>query len=452
MWAIIAYVVYHRGAAAMKTSIAVLASVVVCGSAAAAPTQYAVDGLAVGTQLRSDNAPYRQYKCSPSEQFDGLTWCQKAQSNRERRGAYTAAHSILHARDGKVLYVNRTQEPAFLGAKEAEEEIQRLSRKIGGDAPRIMKMPNRAGLRNGIIAVWGNATLEQLDQDSLKILAEGKSPKKGLLIDFLGNFARSAKEGLPVYRIGGGPGFLWAASFEQKGRIRAVAVDASGLGSPSPEPQPTVLASVESTEPEVKPTEIAAATVEELQAELAIANKKIAELETARVEADTGRIEADKARIEAETAARDMEQAGIAQKAELDAAIAQLKADQPAGSSTSSRWENAMYGSIGGLLVALTGFGLGFIVKRLKRAQPDPQSCELPVNTAETAELPQSSETESIAPALSPTIAISEAAFESELEEQVVAINELEDETAPPLSSGEPVTESAEKLPAAAPV
>jgi hypothetical protein len=147
-----------------------------------------------------------------------------------------------------------------------------------------------------------------------------------------------------------------------------------------------------------------------------------------------------------------MEQAGLAQKAELDAAIAQLKADQPAGSSTSSRWENAMYGSIGGLLVALTGFGLGFIVKRLKRAQPDPQSCELPVNTAETAELPQSSETESIAPALSPTIAISEAAFESELEEQVVAINELEDETAPPLSSGEPVTESAEKLPAAAPV
>ena len=437
----------------MKTSIAVLASVVAYGSAAAAPTQYAVDGLAVGAQLRSDSTPYRQYKCSPSEQFDGLTWCQKAQSNRERRGAYTAAHSVLHARDGKVLYVNRTQEPAFLTTKEAEEEIQRLSRKIGGDAPRIMKMPNRAGLRNGIIAVWGNTTLEQLDQDSLKIISEGKSPKKGLLIDFLGNFTRSAKEGLPVYRIGGGAGFLWAASFEQKGRIRAVAVDVSGLVSPAPELQPTVLASVESTEPEAKPTEIAAATVEQLQTELAIANKRIAELETAKVEAETGRIEADKARVAAETTARDMEQARLAEKAELDAAVVQvqLQADRPAGDTTSSRWENAMYGSIGGLLVALTGFGLGFIVKRLKGAQPDQQGCALPVNAAETTEPAQSSETESIAPALSPTIAISEAAFESELEEQVVAINELEVETAPPLDS-ELIIESAEKLPVAAPV
>ena len=436
----------------MKKSIAVLASVVACGSAAAAPTQYAVDGLAVGAQLRSDSTPYRQYKCSPSEQFEGLTWCQKAQSNRERRGAYTAAHSVLHAADGRVLYVNRTQEPAFLTTKEAEEEIQRLSRKIGGDAPRIMKMPNRAGLRNGIIAVWGNATLEQLDQESLKTLAEGKSPRKGLLIDFLGNFARSAKEGLPVYCIGGGAGFLWAASFEQKGRIRAVAVDASGLASPAPELQPTVLASVESTEPEAKPTEIAAATVEELQAELAIANEKIAELEAAKVKAETGRIAADKARIAAETAALGTEQARFAEKAEFEAAVAQLKADQPASSSTSSRWENAMYGSIGGLLVALTGFGLGFIVKRLKAARSDQQGSELLVNTAETAEPAQGSDTESIAPALSPTIAISEAAFESELEEQVVAINELEEETAPPLSSGEPVPEPAEKVPAAAPV
>jgi len=444
MWAIIAYVVYHWGAAAMKTSIAVFASVVVCGSAAAAPTQYAVDGLAVGTQLKSDSAPYRQYKCSPSEQFAGLTWCQKAQSNKEERGPYTAAHSILHARDGKIVYVNRTQEPAFLGTKEAEEEIQRLSRKIGGDAPRIMKMPNRAGLRNGIIAVWGNATLEQLDKDSLKILAEGKSPKKGLLIDFLGNFARSAKEGLPVYRINGGPGFLWAASFEQKGRIRAVAVDASALASTPVEveptaQEPTAQSSPDITEPETKVSE-SVGTIEQLRTELALANKRIAELETAKVNAEAARVEAETARTEAETAARDIEQARLEEKAQLDAAIAQLNGDRPAGDTT-SRWENAFYGSAGGLLVALTGFGFGFIVKRVKAARSNQQSCELPVKTAET----------SIPPALSPTIAISETAFESELEQQVVAINESEVETTPPLETGEPVPESAEKLPVAAP-
>jgi hypothetical protein len=128
-----------------------------------------------------------------------------------------------------------------------------------------------------------------------------------------------------------------------------------------------------------------------------------------------------------------------------------VNANRPARDTTSSRWENAFYGSIGGLLVALTGFGFGFIVKRVKASRSNQQSCELPVSTAETPELSQNSETESIPPALSPTIAISETAFESELEQQVVAINESEVETTPPLGLGEPVPESAEKLPVVAP-
>jgi hypothetical protein len=75
-----------------------------------------------------------------------------------------------------------------------------------GETARIKKMPHRAGLPDGIIALWGKATLEPLDQDSIKILAQGTSPKKGLLVDFIGNFARSAKKGLPIYRISGGAG------------------------------------------------------------------------------------------------------------------------------------------------------------------------------------------------------------------------------------------------------
>src|SRR5215471_9318400 len=41
-----------------------------------------------------------------------------------------------------TLYINRTQEPAFLTPKEVEVSIQRYSRKIG-ESPRIMKMPHR---------------------------------------------------------------------------------------------------------------------------------------------------------------------------------------------------------------------------------------------------------------------------------------------------------------------
>jgi hypothetical protein len=126
--------------------------------------------------------------------------------------------------------VNRSQESTFSKSNEAEEDIQRYSRKLG-ESPRIMKMPRRSGLADGLIAVWGQITLVQLDEESVKSLSEGRRPKKGLLIDFLGNFVRSAKEGLPIYSIGGGPGLVWAATFNQKGHgtLRLAAVDASGF-------------------------------------------------------------------------------------------------------------------------------------------------------------------------------------------------------------------------------
>ena len=63
-------------------------------------------------------------------------------------------------------------------------------------------------------------------------LAEGRRPTtKGYFIDFIGDFARSAKEGLPVYRLSGGAGFVWVASYDQKGRgtLRFSAVDASAI-------------------------------------------------------------------------------------------------------------------------------------------------------------------------------------------------------------------------------
>src|SRR6516164_966649 len=91
------------GAAAMGAGIVVFAYVVLYSNAIAAPTEYAVDGLAVGTQLNFGSASYREYKCSPSDQFNGLTWCQKTRSDKERRRSYIAAYSLLHSRDGNIL-------------------------------------------------------------------------------------------------------------------------------------------------------------------------------------------------------------------------------------------------------------------------------------------------------------------------------------------------------------
>ena len=196
---------------------------------------YAVSDVALGATVKFGSSAYKENKCAPSDQFNGFTWCQKTRKGKERRGKFNATYSILHSRDGVAVYINRYQEPAFFGASEADDDIQRYSGKIG-ESPRITRMPHRAGFPNGILASWGKVELEPLDNDDIKALAAGRRPiTKGYFIDFIGNFARSAKEGLPVYRLSGGAGFVWIASYGQKGRgtLRLLAVDASAI-SPQP--------------------------------------------------------------------------------------------------------------------------------------------------------------------------------------------------------------------------
>jgi len=420
----------------MRTGIVVLAQLVLCGNALAAP-EYAVDGSAVGTQLDFDSASYREYKCNPSDQFEGFIWCQKSRTEKERRGSYVVAYSLLRSQEGRISYINRSQEPAFLSPKEAELNMGRYSRKFG-DSPRIMKLPHRSGLPDGVIAVWGGVTLEPLDQESIKTLADGKSPRKGFLIDYLRDFTRSAKEGLPIYRIDGGPGFIWAASFDQKGRgtLRMAAVNVSGF-SPSPAPvaavemsgfsaPPALVAAVEGSgfSPPPAPVAVQAAastqelsskltqTIEKLQADLAISTDKIAELERAKSDAERALEEAEHAKRDAEKAEQEVDQARVAEKVASDALIAQLQADKVAAGTKRSRWEIALYGSVGGVLVVLASSAIGFLVNRRTASV-----------SKKLAEKPRSKPIEVSPSTLSPGSAISEAAFERDLEQAVAGIN-----------------------------
>ena len=402
----------------MKLRISVLALLGLCADATAGPEQYAVDGVAVGTQLNFTNASYREYKCSPSDQFDGFTWCQKARSEKERRGPYAVGYSLLHSRSGNVAYVNRSQEPSFFKSNEAEQDVQRYASKIG-EAPRIMKVPHRSGLPDGLIATWGKITLVPLDQESVKILAAGKNPKKGLLIDWLGNFGRSAKEGLPIYRIDGGPGLVWAASFGQKGRgiLRLAAVDASAFSSPPPppEPQPTSQPTADTSERESSQLELTQ-TIEKLRTDLAIAASRIAELEQTKAATEASLKEATRARIDAETARSEIEQAGITEKAKSAAITPRPEGNGAAVNAQSAWWEKTLYGSIGGLLGALTLSALGFFASRARARK----LAATPILTLAPSQI---SETGVDVVAASPAIAIAEDAFGRELEELVATIN-----------------------------
>lgn len=170
-----------------------------------------MDGLALGGQVKTDSEAYRSYTCSPSDQFPGFTWCQKKVDERVARGQFTSSYSILHSPAGVALYVNRFLEPAWFSANEAEDDINSRSKRYGAPS-RIIPMPSQSGVPNGLIATWGNVVLEPLDPNSMKQLASGWDVHVGFMIDHIGNFRRSAQQGLPIYRLVGGAGYVWAAS------------------------------------------------------------------------------------------------------------------------------------------------------------------------------------------------------------------------------------------------
>jgi TPR repeat protein len=208
--------------------------IVCCSNPAEATTVpksvYSVDGLALAGHVRFDTAANREYHCSPSEQFSGFTWCQKSRVEREARGQFTSSYSILHSADGTAFYINRYLEPAFFTGNEANEEIDRLSKKHGA-LPRIISIPRGSVVPYGMIAAWGNVVLEPLDASSVTELAAGRNVRKGFMIDHIGDYERSAQLGLPIYRLRGGAGYVWAGSWDENGRgtLRFLAIDASAF-------------------------------------------------------------------------------------------------------------------------------------------------------------------------------------------------------------------------------
>ncbi|WP_316159923.1 hypothetical protein [Bradyrhizobium sp. SZCCHNRI20481] len=87
---------------------------------------------------------------------------------------------------------------------------------------------------SGVIAYWGNVILEPLNATAIATVASGRSPG-GMLVDFAGNYQESIRQDLPIYRVAGGPGFVWAESHDAngRGRLRFFAIDASTLSAPS---------------------------------------------------------------------------------------------------------------------------------------------------------------------------------------------------------------------------
>jgi hypothetical protein len=136
----------------------------------------------------------------------------------------------LQSQDG-AAYVSSYFDPAFFDPNDIQNEIKRMSSEFGQQA-HLIQMPQREGLPNGVIAIWGAIQLEPLRPEEISVVASGGC-HHGILVSFLGDLRRSAKAGVPLYRLAGGAGFLWAATFDQNGRgvLRYLAIDASQIKS-----------------------------------------------------------------------------------------------------------------------------------------------------------------------------------------------------------------------------
>ena len=208
-------------------------------------------------------------------------------------------------------------------------------------------MPHQPGL-DGILASWGNTVLEPLDTENRKAFAEGRRLGKGYYIDFIGNFDRSAKEGFPLYRISGGAGFIWAASFDQKGRgtLRLLAVDTSAF-------YPELIAkSLPVGSVEVSPT-----AAERPSADANIV-RQLAEKAGEQATAE-----------EFETAKRDVQLAKTeieslnAERTRLKAAVERLESDKIAAENKAEVMKSVAYGTFVIALMAIVS-SLFFVIRK----------------------------------------------------------------------------------------
>ena len=251
-------------------------------------------------------------------------------------------------------------------------------------------MPPAEGVDGtAVIAQWGQIELEPLNADDLADLASGKDVIQGLRVDYLGDFVRSAKLGLPVYRIAGGAGYLWAASSDQKGRghLRLVASDASAY-APSVAPPPAGPAVAQGVNPD--PQEQAAALeAAKLKAEAdvvtprALAQAAGAKVEDAKIKAGPNEA-APGAVAEVVAAQADSESAQHA-RAAADGASARAASGQ---AGTSHFW---LLFALSGLVVISAGVAFLLWKKRGNAKEPPPAQSPQPVaesHQAENVEVP----------------------------------------------------------------
>ena len=173
---------------------------------------YSIGGFTLGELVRR-NRNFGSYQCE-SGVFPGTTECSRAQQrNAPSTGA--TADKVMYAEDGTAVYLMANVASAALGQDAISREIDSLSNTFKEQPKKIERLPARARLPNCVIVTWGDVELRQLRPEDLR---ESDPIWPGIFLHPLGDMERSVKEGLPIYRVTGGPGYVFSTSFDSTGR------------------------------------------------------------------------------------------------------------------------------------------------------------------------------------------------------------------------------------------
>jgi hypothetical protein len=259
---------------------------------------YAVEGLGVGMPVAPESKEYKRFNCRPSEQFESSIWC----SFTELKGGVSISRSILHLSNNIVTYINKELSPASFTNLEVINEINRLSREFNRPA-HVYHSPKRPGLPEGIIATWGGIQLQPLAPEALAVLAGGKSPHLGVMVDFLINFHESARIGFPVYSLAGSEGYVWIARFDEtgKGKLRFFAANPSRMTKIEEQPD------YQNEPPQSAPPASNGDELKRKQEELWKAEAEAKKAEERRLDAEIRAKKEEERRLDAETRAKSEE-------------------------------------------------------------------------------------------------------------------------------------------------
>ena len=193
-------------------------------------SNFAVDGVSVGDELNPDSAGYKAFKCRASTDYPGFEWCGLRRPMKGPSGPYDTYMTIFHSDANVAVLILQDVIPAYFAPGDSEREIQRLS-KLFGQTPHVLNGEPNSDAPHSVIAYWGDVTLTPLAQDLVDAVRRGDAVHAGLVIDYLGDSKKSAIDGMPIFHLGGGAGYVWSAKYDDagKGRLRLTAVNPSLL-------------------------------------------------------------------------------------------------------------------------------------------------------------------------------------------------------------------------------